>query len=78
MEVVLNSIRCQAMGTDLFTNLGCDLAAQKIIVVKSSQHFHAAFAPIARGVIYVDAPGSVTQDLKSLPYRKVPRTRWPL
>ena len=78
VEIVLNSIRCQAMGTDLFTNLGCDLAAQKIIVVKSSQHFHAAFAPIARGVIYVDAPGSVTQDLKSLPYRKVPRTRWPL
>ena len=29
------------MGTDLFTQLGCDLAAKKIIVVKSSQHFHA-------------------------------------
>lgn len=78
IDIVLASIRGQAMGTDLFTQLGCDLAAQKVIVVKSSQHFHASFAPLARQVIYVDAPGTVTQDLRSLPYRKLQRPRWPL
>ena len=43
IEIVLCSLRNQAMGTDLFTQLGCDLAAKKIVVVKSSQHFHASY-----------------------------------
>ena len=70
--------RNQAMGTDLFTQLGCDLAAKKIVVVKSSQHFYAAYAKVARHVIYASAPGVVTGDLKSLPYRKIQRPKWPL
>ena len=78
IDIVLASIRGQAMGTDLFTNLGCDLAGKKIVVVKSSQHFYASFAKVARKVIYVDAPGSVTLDLKTLPYRKIRRPKWPL
>ena len=47
-EIVLISIRNQAMGTDVFTNLGVDLAAKKIIVVKSSQHFYASFSKVAK------------------------------
>ena len=58
------------MGTDLFTQLGCDLAAKKIVVVKSSQHFHASYSKIAAHVIYAAAPGAVTHDLNTLPYRK--------
>lgn len=38
----------------------------------------AAFGPIAARVIHVDAPGSVTGDPRSLPYRKARRTIWPL
>ena len=60
------------------TGLNCALAAQRIVVVKSSQHFHAAFAPLASAVIYSGAPGSVTADLKSLPYRHVRRPKWGL
>ncbi len=78
IEIVLVTVRNQAMGTDLFTNIGCDLAAKKIIVVKSSQHFYASFSKVAKHVIYAGAPGSVTLDLKTLPYRKVPRPKWPL
>ena len=78
IDVVLTSIRAQAMHIDLFTQLGCDPAARRIVVVKSSQHFYASYSTIARQVIYVDAPGSVTQDLRSLPYRKIRRPKWPL
>ena len=78
IDIVLNSIRSQAMNVDLFTQLGCRMETRKIVVVKSSQHFYASYAPIAQAVIYVDAPGSVTQDLKTLPFRKVRRPRWPL
>ena len=49
VEILLCSLRNQAMGTDLFTGIGCDLAAKKIVVVKSSQHFHASYSKVARG-----------------------------
>ena len=78
VQIVLISVRNQAMGTDLFTNLGVDLAAKKIIVVKSSQHFYASFSTVAKKVIYVGAPGAVTLDLKTLPYRKIQRPKWPI
>ena len=78
IEIVLITLRGQAMGTDMFTQMGTDLAAKKIVVVKSSQHFYASYAKLARHVIYTDAPGSVTRDLSTLPYRKVRRPKWPL
>ena len=78
VQIVLISVRNQAMGTDLFTNLGVDLGAKKIIVVKSSQHFYASFSKVAKKVIYVAAPGAVTVDLKTLPYRKIQRPKWPI
>ncbi len=78
IEIVLASTRTQAMGTDLFTNLGCDLAAKSLIVVKSSQHFYASFMKVGKHVIYGGAPGAVTLDLKTLPYTKIRRPKWPL
>ena len=58
--------------------LGLDLGAMKMIVVKSSQHFYASFSKVAKHVIYVGAPGVVTTDLKSLPYKKIRRPKWPI
>ncbi len=78
VQLVLISRRSQAMGTDLFTQLGCDLAAQRIVVVKSSQHFRAAFAPLAVEVLYCAAPGTVSPDLQRLPYRHIRRPKWPI
>lgn len=78
IEIVLITLRNQAMGTDMFTQLGCDLAAKKIIVVKSSQHFYASFSKVAKHVIYAGAPGAVTLDLKTLPYQKARRPKWPI
>ena len=78
VEVVLISRRSQAMGTDLFTQLGCDLPKRRLVVVKSSQHFKAAFAPLAVQVLYASAPGSVTPDLRLLDYRHIQRPKWPI
>ena len=78
VEIVLITQRSQAMDIDLFTQLGCDLAKKAIIVVKSSQHFYASYSKIAGRVIYANAPGVVTGDLRSLPYRKIKRPKWPL
>jgi len=78
VSVVLTTLRNQALGTDLFTQIGCVLEDQRIVVVKSSQHFHAAFAPLASAVIYVSAPGSVPIDLSTLDYKNVRQPKWPL
>lgn len=78
VEVVLTSIRSQALNIDLFTNLGCDLTSKRIIAVKSTQHFYTSFAPLAQEVIYVDTPGSVTLDLNALPYARIRKPKWPL
>ena len=76
VEVVLNAYRTQALG-DVFTPLGIDWRSKKIVVVKSSQHFHAAYAPSAHDVLYVETPGSMTMDWRSLPYRKRRAELWP-
>ena len=78
VRVVLNTHRTQAFGTNLFTQFGIDLARTKLIVVKSSQHFHAKFGPVASEVIYVDTPGVVPNNFAALPYRHAPMTIWPL
>ena len=78
VQVMLCSTRNQAMGTDVYTQLGVDLGACKIIVVKSSQHFYASFSKVAKHVIYVGAPGAVTLDLKTLPHQKIRRPKWPI
>jgi len=76
--VSLISVRNQAMGLEVFTGLGLDPAGLQVVVVKSSQHFHAAYAPIARKVLYSAAPGVVSADLRQLPYRKASRALWPM
>jgi microcystin degradation protein MlrC len=78
IEIVLVTLRNQAMDTDVFTQLGCDLASRKLIVVKSAQHFHASFSKIAKKVIYVGAPGAATPHTATLPYRRIRRPIWPL
>jgi microcystin degradation protein MlrC len=78
ITVALISIRTQALGTDLFTNLGVDLASKRVIVVKSTNHFHGAFGPIAKKVLYSDGPGALPRDFRKVPYTRVKRPIWPL
>jgi len=78
VEVVLISKRTQALGRDLFTNLGIDPEQRRIIVVKSTNHFHAAFGPIARKVLYVDSGSSIPRDHRQVPYTRIQRPIWPL
>jgi microcystin degradation protein MlrC len=77
IDIVLTNRRRQAFGTDLFGNLGIDLAAKKIVVVKSTNHFYASFAPIAKEVLYVDSGGPLPRDLRALAFRRIERPKWP-
>src|SRR3954454_7348432 len=78
VEAVLISTRAQGMGVDLFSNLGIDPKQQKILVVKSNQHFYASFSQIAVQVLYAEGDGPLPRHYAKLPWRKVQRPIWPL
>jgi microcystin degradation protein MlrC len=78
VDIVLNTLRTQAFGPELFTNVGIDPTQRRIVIVKSTHHFHAGFAPFAADVIYVGGPGTLERDLRRLPFRKIQRPKWPL
>ena len=75
VDVVINSIRQQVFSPECFTELGINLAEKRLVVVKSTQHFRAAFAPVAGDMLYCNAPGSLNMDLTSLPYRHLRLSR---
>ncbi len=78
LDVVLASGRAQTFNPAVFTRLGIDLTAKKVVVVKSSNHFYAAFAPLATAVIYVDCGGPYPPDPARIPYTKIRRPIAPL
>jgi microcystin degradation protein MlrC len=77
LHIVLASIRTQTYGMDAFTGMGLSLADKDIVVVKSTQHFHAEFAPLARQVLYVSTPGAMDFDFAAIPYRARSLDYWP-
>ena len=78
VEVVLISNRTQALGLELFRNVGVEPTERKLVVVKSTNHFMAAFGPIAKKVLYLDADGPIPRDYRRIPYTKLQRPIWPL
>ena len=77
LDLVLNSVRTQVFHPDAFTCVGLDPRAKKLVVVKSTQHFHAGFAPIAKEILYVAAPGAIAPDFAAIPYTKLEKPYWP-
>ncbi|MGF1627977.1 MAG: M81 family metallopeptidase [Kiloniellaceae bacterium] len=78
VDVVLNSNRAQAFSPDLFSNLGIDPLAKKILIVKSTNHFFGAFAPIAAAVLYAAVEGPYPSNPRTNGYSKLTRPIWPL
>jgi microcystin degradation protein MlrC len=77
IDLVLTSLRTQVFHPEGMTKLGLDVAARKLVIVKSTQHFHAGFAPIARAVLYAAPPGALRSDFAAIPYTKLKTPYWP-
>ena len=73
-DIIVSSERCQCFAPSIFTDFGIDPARKKILIVKSTQHFYGAFAPIAGAVIYMAAPGAVAPDPRKIIYRRLDTT----
>jgi microcystin degradation protein MlrC len=70
IDVVISSERCQCCSPLIFRDLGIEPDLRHVLIVKSMQHFHGAFAPIAADLIYMAGPGAVNADPRHLAYHR--------
>ena len=77
LDVIVNTRRGQVLGLEPFTAFGIGMDPGRILVVKSIQHFYAAFGPVAGEVIYMAAPGAVAPVMERIPFQRADLQRYP-
>lgn len=77
IDVITISNRIQTIDLQTFLSQGIDPRARDVLVVKSVQHFRAAYAPIAREIVLVDSGGICSPDIMRLKFTKLRRPIWP-
>ncbi len=78
VKVILISYRWQTLDPEMIRFVGLDPLAEKILVVKSTIHYRAAFEPIAKEIIEVDAPGLSSSNLARFTFKRIRRPIFPL
>ncbi len=79
IDIVVAGSRHQVLDPGFFAHAGLEPSQYDIVVVKSSQHFRAAFGPMARQTIVIDtADGLTSFNLKAFGHQNVRRPVYPL
>jgi len=78
IDVILNSTRAQSFDPSLFTALGIDPTARKILLIKSTNHFYDSFSKIASEIVYCSAGKPYPNRPAETDYRKARRDIWPM
>jgi microcystin degradation protein MlrC len=78
VKIILISERWQTLDPEMIRLVGIDPLAEKIVVVKSTIHYRAAFEPLAHAIVEVDAPGLSSSNLSRFPFVRVRRPIFPL
>jgi microcystin degradation protein MlrC len=77
IDIIVNSRRTQTFSPQVFSHFGIDPMQKRLLVVKSTQHFYAGFAPIAGEIIYMAAPGAIAPIFENIPYTRVDLHKFP-
>lgn len=78
IEVLVVSEAQQMVDLQQLRAFGIEPTARRVLVLKSMQHFRAAFEPIAGKVIVCDAGALATPRAERRRYSRAPRPLWPL
>lgn len=80
IAVVVVGQRYQCADPIFFEAFGLDIAAARVVVVKSRGHFRGGFDEFFRhqDIVEVDAPGLTSPILSRFPWRKMPRPVLPI
>ncbi|MEM9781345.1 MAG: M81 family metallopeptidase [Pseudomonadota bacterium] len=71
LRIAVVSAKAQMADRAMFETLGIAVALQAVVVVKSSVHFRADFAPAAEAILVARAPGPMAVDPSTLPWRRL-------
>ncbi len=77
LDVIVNTRRGQVLGLEPFTAFGIGMESGRILVVKSIQHFYAAYGPVAGEVIYMAASGAVAPIMEQIPLARADLRKYP-
>lgn len=69
IRIIVVTRKMQAYDQEILRHVGIEPTQCRMIVLKSSVHFRADFAPIAKRIIIAAAPGPVIADPSMLPFR---------
>ncbi len=69
VEIVVASRKAQCADQEMLRHTGIEPSTLALLVVKSSVHFRAHFAPIASEVLIVESPGPNIADHYKLPFK---------
>lgn len=78
IDVLVATNLMQLLDLNMFRANGIEPTEKSVVVVKSKQHFRAAFEPIAGEVIVADSGALASPDLSRMPYVKARRPIHPL
>lgn len=71
VRVVVVSAKAQMADREMFRQVGVQPEAAAVLVLKSSVHFRADFAPIASHILIAAAPGPMAADPADLPWTRL-------
>ncbi len=78
IDVIVSSHRSQTFDPEPFLALGIDVRRQRIVALKSSNHFRAGFRDIAGAIVTADPPGLTTHQVEIFPRHRNDVPLWPL
>jgi len=78
VKIILISHRWQTLDPEMIRLVGIEPKQERILVVKSTIHYRAAFEPLAAHIIEVDAPGLSSSNLDRFAFAHVRRPIFPL
>ena len=70
-DLVLRLTKAQMADREMFRFVGIQPEEMDLLVVKSSTHFRADFAPIARDILVACAPGPMPLNPADLPFTRL-------
>lgn len=76
--VIVGSHRQQPYDPEVFRSNGISPERKRVLVLKSTVHYRAAFEGLVGGIREVLAPGLCSPDLSSFDYENIPRPSYPV
>ena len=76
--VVISERNQEPWDRGVYESVGIDPTRQRYLLLKSRMYFRPVFPPIAKGMVYCDAPGVSSSDWTEFDYRKLRRPIYPL